>query len=207
MKTAGYAAAVLAVLAAACTEADEVAPRPTAGSATDRVVATGSVTAPVLTLDWDGLLPEGEDERLTRIYETFYENLEQQLLSSEERMLSDVGTIAEGSALDAMPQLGTFNTVDDLDGRRIEIPGFVVPLDVNGPSFRSFLIVPYFGACIHTPPPPPNQLIYAVAEPAVTIDEPYYPFWFRGMLSIARRDTDLGNAAYTMQLEDLRPYD
>ncbi|NRA30419.1 MAG: DUF3299 domain-containing protein [Parvularculaceae bacterium] len=164
-------------------------------------------------LTWDDLLPDGEMERLEKIYEEFYLDLEQQLVSQQPQMLSqygslgDLGGIMEGSALDTMPQLGTFNTVDDLNGRRVSLPGFIVPLDVSGNSFTSFLIVPYFGACIHTPPPAPNQIVYALAEPAQEIDEYYYPYWFDGVMETSRYDTELGNAAYTLKLESVRPYE
>lgn len=159
------------------------------------------------TIEWDELLPEGEIEVLTKIYEDFYADLEQQIMSQPTASLSDWGGITEGSPLDTMPQLGTFNTVDDLDGQMIEIPGFIVPLDTTGTTVSSFLIVPYFGACIHTPPPSPNQIIYATAEPAAMVGQLYYPYWFSGILETGRQDTDLGNAAYTLRLANLRPYE
>lgn len=181
-----------------------------------RVLAAGVSATPAdstepgngepLVLDWDDLLPEDEDERLTKIYEDFYADLEQRL-SSQPTMLSMAGTIEEGSALDEMPQLGTFNTVDDLDGQLVEIPGFAVPLDMNAKKISAFLIVPYFGACIHTPPPAPNQIVYATADPARDLANLYYPQWFTGVLETNRQDTDLGNAAYTLRLTAVRPYE
>ncbi|MEM0930499.1 MAG: DUF3299 domain-containing protein [Pseudomonadota bacterium] len=154
----------------------------------------------LLILDWTDLLPPGEEERLIKIYEDFYSGLGGGLGGS-------MSAITEGSALDMMPQLGTFSTVDDLDGKRVELPGFVVPLDFQGRAHASFLIVPYFGACIHTPPPAPNQIVYATAEPAQELGNIFYPLWFKGVLETSRYDTDLGNAAYTLRLESVRPYE
>ncbi|MEM6914711.1 MAG: DUF3299 domain-containing protein, partial [Pseudomonadota bacterium] len=104
------------------------------------------------------------------------------------------------------PQLGTFNTVEGLDGMRVELPGFVVPLDFKGRAHASFLIVPYYGACIHSPPPVPNQIVYVTADPAQELGNIFYPLWFTGVLQSNRQDTDIGNAAYTLKLESTRPY-
>ena len=52
--------------------------------------------------------------------------------------------------------------VDDLDGKRVKIPAYVTPLEYNADSsMKEFLLVPYLGACIHTPPPPANQVVHA----------------------------------------------
>ncbi|MEO1656620.1 MAG: DUF3299 domain-containing protein [Pseudomonadota bacterium] len=158
----------------------------------------------LLVLDWTDLLPEGEEERLIQIYEDFYTGLDARFGGSD---LGGLGAIAEGSALDSMPQLGTFNTVESLNGKRIELPGFVVPLDFKGRAHSTFLIVPYFGACIHTPPPAPNQIVFATAEPAQELGNIFYPLWFTGVLETNRQDTDLGNTAYTLRLESVRPYE
>ena len=51
-----------------------------------------------------------------------------------------------------------------LDNRRVSIAGFVVPLDGEREKTREFLLVPYFGACIHAPAPPANQVIHVVVS-------------------------------------------
>jgi len=48
---------------------------------------------------------------------------------------------------------------DDLDGSYIKMPGFVIPLETTAAGVTNFILVPYAGACIHTPPPPANQLV------------------------------------------------
>lgn len=58
-------------------------------------------------------------------------------------------------------------TVAAMDGAAVKLPGYVVPLEeVNG-ELKEFLLVPYFGACVHTPPPPANQIIHVVAAKPV----------------------------------------
>ncbi|MGB1007610.1 MAG: DUF3299 domain-containing protein, partial [Thalassobaculaceae bacterium] len=53
-------------------------------------------------------------------------------------------------------------TVGALDGQTVRLPGFVLPLTENGAAGDEFLLVPYVGACIHSPPPPPNQMVLVV---------------------------------------------
>ncbi len=92
-----------------------------------------------------------------------------------------------------------------LHGQRIRIPGFVVPLDGDPKALREFLLVPYFGACIHVPPPPPNQVIHALARElakAQSMDA----VWATGRLEVVRSDTPFGSATYVMQVEQVTPY-
>ena len=50
--------------------------------------------------------------------------------------------------------------VDDLDGRYVLLPGYVVPLEFSDSRIIEFLLVPWVGACIHKPPPPANQIVH-----------------------------------------------
>jgi hypothetical protein len=92
-----------------------------------------------------------------------------------------------------------------LHGQRVRIPGFVVSLDGGPNELREFLLVPYFGACIHVPPPPPNQVIHAVARRPVKI-RTMDAVWATGRLEVVRSDTPFGAASYVMQVEQVAPY-
>ena len=159
-----------------------------------------------LPVVWQDLLPEGALDEYFRQQEEFYERLEMRLQANASR-LSDVtaGTeIEEGSELDYMPQFGTFDTVDDIDGTLIHIPGYVVPFTFETDDrYTEFLFVPSQGACIHTPPPPPNQVIYVRAEEAARVEDIWAPYYLEGVISIERNENDLGNAAYTVDLSSL----
>lgn len=118
-----------------------------------------------------------------------------------------LAAIAEGGAMDYMPQLGTYNTVADIDGLTVRMPGYVVPFNYNKDSrYSEFLLVPYFGACLHTPPPPPNQIVYITAEDAPKVEKIWEPVWVEGVISAQRNDSDLGNAAYTLALSNFQYY-
>ncbi|MDJ0957961.1 MAG: DUF3299 domain-containing protein [Arenicellales bacterium] len=70
----------------------------------------------------------------------------------------------------------------DLDGRDIRIPGYVLPLEFEGTKVIEFLLVPYAGACIHTPPPPPNQIIHVKVDQGFEANDMFTPVWVSGAL-------------------------
>lgn len=67
--------------------------------------------------------------------------------------------------------------VDTFDGKRVKIPGFVVPLEGTPELTTEFLLVPYFGACIHVPPPASNQIVYVTFEEGIPLDNIYDAIW------------------------------
>ena len=74
--------------------------------------------------------------------------------------------------------------VASLDGKRVQIGGYVVPLDFDATRVKEFLLVPFVGACIHVPPPPPNQIVYVKAEGGVDVKGTFDPVWVTGTLTV-----------------------
>ena len=73
-------------------------------------------------------------------------------------------------------------TVAELNGTTVRIPGYALPLEFNEVGITEFLLVPYVGACIHSPPPPPNQMVFVtLAEPFV-MQSLYEPVWITGTI-------------------------
>ena len=100
------------------------------------------------------------------------------------------------------------DVVEELDGEFVKIPGFVVPLEVSRDGKVSeFLLVPYFGACIHYPPPPPNQLVYITAGDPIDLDSTWEPIWAIGELKTEFRESGLGSAGYTMTTQVIEKYE
>jgi len=107
-----------------------------------------------------------------------------------------------------MSQSGSFHTVTTYTDRKIRLAGYVVPVAYDdGERMTEFLFVPYFGACIHVPPPPPNQLVHVRLAHAVAAPDPWEPQWLRGVLKLERVDGELASAAYGMDGATLAPYD
>ena len=96
----------------------------------------------------------------------------------------------------------------EMNEKFVRIPGFIVPLDFEQrQSVTRFLLVPYFGACIHEPPPPPNQTIYAEFEPGYNLESFWQPFWIEGKIFVNRVEEDLATALYTLSAEKIELYD
>ena len=98
--------------------------------------------------------------------------------------------------------------VQSLDGQHIRLPGYIVPLEVSE-SGRTieFLLVPYFGACIHVPPPPSNQIVHVKSEVGVKLDELYQPYWIEGKMQVKPSSSELADAGYQMDAEKIYIYE
>lgn len=96
--------------------------------------------------------------------------------------------------------------VEELDGVVIRIPGYVVPIDLEANMVREFLLVPYLGACIHVPPPPPNQVIFVKTSKEYKVQELFDPIWVTGQIKIMNMNTDLAEAGYTLTANKIVPY-
>lgn len=147
-------------------------------------------TAERIDLTWFDLLPEGEAQRIAELQQM------QAFVSGMDHFGSE-----------RMPQIQTFNVVEELDGQRVRLGGYVLPFDFSGSGEVSrFLLVPYVGACIHVPPPPPNQLVYVTTQEPIAVAGLWDPVFADGIMRTKRHDNDLGDTAYTLELIALTPY-
>ncbi len=149
-------------------------------------------------LEWQQLIPADYD----------LEALENELIGNY-----DIANMTDESpqAQELLTQLRELSEdaplVQAFDQSAIKIPGFVVPLDMEGDKVLNFLLVPYFGACIHTPPPPSNQIIYVELQQAQKLRDTYYPVYVSGVLRVQGRDSEFGSAGYTLFAEKVEPYE
>ncbi len=97
--------------------------------------------------------------------------------------------------------------VPSLNGKLVKIPGFVVPLEGDHETTSEFLLVPYFGACIHVPPPPANQIVHVKFSKAVPIDNLYDAVWVTGTLSTQGWQGDIATVGYSLTGISVSPYD
>ena len=98
-------------------------------------------------------------------------------------------------------------TVPEMDGRSIRIAGYVVPLEESKGELREFLLVPYFGACIHTPPPPANQIIHVTPLKPVKGIQGMVPVWASGTLKVRRDESAMGVSGYHLDAVKVEPYE
>ncbi len=149
-------------------------------------------------LEWVDLIPGGD---------AYYQQLEDAVGSGgqyfEDEDWGD-DPLEEGVAMPVYPS----GVVEELDGVRAKIPGFIVPLELAGEGeIKEFLLVPYFGACIHYPPPPPNQIVYVKLEKPVELESAWDPIWVTGELKTQFFESDIGSAGYTMAGQKIEEYE
>jgi len=96
-------------------------------------------------------------------------------------------------------------TVATLDGKELRLGGYPVPLesDAQGRS-TLFFLVPYPGACIHVPPPPPNQIVLVRYPKGIQLDDIYAPLWVDGTLKVEQVSNDLADAAYALEASGVK---
>jgi len=95
----------------------------------------------------------------------------------------------------------------DLVGKPVKIPGFTVPLEDFASAATEFLLVPFVGACVHTPPPPPNQLVYVkMDEGRRAMMDGWNPVWLEGILHVEDVNSVYGSSSYRVVGMSVTPY-
>jgi hypothetical protein len=144
------------------------------------------------TISWDDLIPNDWDPSAD------FKGMDMGNFSdADPRAISALKKLR--SAWDNAPTNPSFNQ------KYVRIPGFVVPLDVEDGKVGTFLLVPYFGGCLHTPPPPANQIIEVQLEQAQAI-RTMEPVWVSGQLDSVRSQTEMGTAGYRINAIKVVPY-
>jgi hypothetical protein len=153
------------------------------------VFAAAPDTAKVRTLEWEDLIPaDARDEFSSAPAAAAHDYLGEAAPAAAQ----------QSPAAPANPEL---------DGKVVKIPGFIVPLDVaKDGTVSEFFLVPYFGACIHVPPPPPNQIVYVTTRKGIALDSIYEAYWVTGTMTLAQKSTRLGAAAYSLAADQVEIY-
>lgn len=103
--------------------------------------------------------------------------------------------------------LQSFDVNPEYLGKRIVLPGFIVPTAYNEErEVTEFFLVPFFGACIHVPPPPPNQIIHVTFEQGLQLDNMYDAYYILGELSSQVVRHELADSAYSLRAEHVEMY-
>ena len=146
-------------------------------------------------LDWPALIPEGAP-----------------VIPPQLTPLHDLSQISNALSAEAAPaarqQAPNAPVVKALDGQPVKIPGYIVPLEVSDEGRTTeFLLVPYYGACIHVPPPPSNQIVHIFSEMGVRVEDLYQPYWIEGTMQVKASSSELADAGYQMEAEKIYAYE
>lgn len=148
------------------------------------ILPTWAQANEVLTLDWIDLVPESERNQFDAIGMPTTDH------SGSQMQQSKLGSVRQ-----------------ELNGSTVKIPGFVIPLEGDANMVTEFLLVPYFGACIHVPPPPPNQIIYVKFPKGAPVQELWDVVYVIGTLKTETMSHELAETGYVIEGTELAPYD
>lgn len=156
---------------------------------------------------WPDLMPETEQLLTAEELASGDLNFGDDDLSDDQAYDADLGGVVEHGMTPIPDFADTTNVVEELNDVQVKIAGYVLPLDFEATEVKEFLLVPYVGACIHVPPPPPNQIIYVTSEDGVEVGGMYEPMWITGTLQTASLSSDLADVGYMMTLDETEPYE
>lgn len=148
--------------------------------------------------DWLELMPEEDRQALEAMPEISHDSPEQD------------GTFYDPSGLKQQDKnlpavMYSAKTVAALDGKAIRLGGYPVPLETDAQGRSTlFFLVPYPGACIHVPPPPPNQLVLVRYPAGIELEDIYAPLWVSGTLQVEQVSNELADAAYALEAGAVR---
>lgn len=91
-------------------------------------------------------------------------------------------------------------------GQTVRLPGYLVPLEETKDGLKEFLLVPYFGACIHSPPPPANQIVHVLPKAPAKGLRSMDTVWVTGVLMGTRTDSYMGMSGYRIEATQVTPY-
>lgn len=96
---------------------------------------------------------------------------------------------------------------EELHGAYVRMPGFILPLELDAVGVTEFILVPYVGACIHTPPPPANQLVLVRSVNPWPSDQLWEAVWVEGLMSTQMMSTEVAEVGYAMTADSIEVYE
>jgi len=157
-----------------------------------------------LTLKWEDLVPLEDREVVQK--------------SLAELSAWNDGDSWEDESFDDLTQLEDFQTmpferpeydvgmVTAYNDQEVRIPGYIVPIAYIGEAVSEFLLVPFIGACIHVPPPPPNQIVLVQPRKPFIIEDTWEPVYAKGAFKTSEVSTELAQVGYIMWQADIEPF-
>jgi hypothetical protein len=124
------------------------------------------------------------------------------------------GLLAKRAEIRELRRQRAHAVVEDLSGQQVRMPGYALPLEYSGTQITEFLLVPWVGACIHTPPPPPNQIVYVKLEKGIENAGQFTPVWVTGEMAVKAATKNLYlvdgssgiDVGYSLEASQVEPY-
>jgi uncharacterized protein len=177
------------------TPASLPAPAPTASTTTvPPSAARGSLERHLL---WTELMPKGWDPA-EQVRERFKDKNFAIISDADPRMLEMLKKMRD--IWDTAP------VNDEMDGVKGRLPGYIVPLEETKQGLKEFLLVPYYGACIHSPPPPANQIVHVTLSKPMKGLASMDTIWVKGTLRVSRSESYMGASGYKIDAVSVERY-
>lgn len=161
------------------------------------LLVSGLARADLPETDWLELMPKSDQKALEAMPEIDHNSPE------ATGRFDSKGGLKQAKGLPAV--MYSTKTVAAMDGKNIRIGGYPVPLETDAKGRSTlFFLVPYPGACIHVPPPPPNQMVLVRYPKGLKLDDIYTPLWVVGTLKVEKVSNDLADAAYALDAGKVR---
>jgi hypothetical protein len=174
------------------------------GNAKPLLVAVNMNEEKYRTIEWTDLMPQDDLDAIMNSPDYLDDIVD----GSAEDQIGSAMQKAENTKDSRYQQaLKSTRVVAKFNNQSVRIPGFVVPLEFDDEqTITKFFLVPYFGACIHMPPPPPNQLIYVSYPKGLKLEALYDPFWVTGLLKTSLIENETAISAYAIDVNSIMPY-
>ncbi|MDB5990362.1 MAG: hypothetical protein JWQ10_1765 [Herbaspirillum sp.] len=172
---------------------DRLAQPDMAASAKAGAAAPAAAKSPYREIMWDALMPSDWDPM--RPFKGI--KLDQ---------LSDDDPRANNALAKAKKYWDKAPMNPKIDNVAVKIPGFVVSLEREGDALTEFLVVPYYGGCIHVPPPPANQIIHVHSDKPIAGIRTMDAVWISGTIKLGTTETMMGVAGYNMLAQNVELY-
>jgi hypothetical protein len=154
-----------------------------------------AAAANVQTLNWKDLVPAGYDpNELIKMY-----NREAMALKDNDPRAAQLSEKYRKLWEEAP-------VVASLNNKTVKLSGFLVTLEGDGKAVSEFLLVPYFGACIHVPPPPSNQIVLVrTGHKPFKVNQMFQTVSVTGRLKTEPSRNDLASSSYVIEATLVEP--
>lgn len=162
-------------------------------------------SAAFMKADWLDLLPEDDLNALLNPPSYLDEIVDG---SAEDQLSNTLKNELKSGEDDRYQQALVSITVKKaVNNAAIKIPAFIVPLEFDDEQkVTQFFMVPFFGACLHLPPPPPNQTIFVNYPRGLKLESLYDPYWISGVIKTSLVENDTAKAAYSLEMHAFELY-
>jgi hypothetical protein len=165
----------------------------TASSTLDASAAASAATGSYLEIKWTDLIPKDW-------------NAAAYMPSRRLGLMSDLAPDAQAAFAQMRLAWDNAPTVVSMEGAQVKLPGYLVPLEEARGEMTEFLLVPYFGACIHTPPPPANQIVFVRLKTPIQGFHSMDTVWVQGQLTTTRQASYMGASGYKIDAVSVDRY-